>query len=232
MSNKTRTWYDMVKKIHKKGVLEALRNSSEAKAVWCWYTVSLARIIPIHNPWTKSERRVYCLFPYQYHTAQIILQGHAQGKNCKKTSAVSVQHLTEKNIPPRLSILTNPQSLQIYSSVTTKCYRKQDAFIPCQSTQGSKPSKMGKLFGRRKRHRDFQGFHHRGWRCAELKLTQLPLVIFIFKAFTRPLGHQDPMGWKATGQRTHSSSAVKLQHHTTFLGLFRRQAPTSLSSAK
>lgn len=39
----------------------------------------------------KLERRVYCLFPYLYHTPQIILQGHAQGKNCKKTSAVSVQ---------------------------------------------------------------------------------------------------------------------------------------------
>lgn len=34
--------------------------------------------------------------------------------------------------------------------------------------------------------------------CAELKLIQLPLVNYIFRAFTRPLGHQDPTGWKAT----------------------------------
>lgn len=68
--------------------------------------------------------------------------------------------------------------------------------------------------------------------CAELKLILLPLVNFIFKAFTRPLDHHNPVGWKAMGQRKHSNSAVKLQHYSTFLGLFRRQASTSLSSAK
>lgn len=35
LSNQLGTLYDMMKKTHEKGVLEAPRNSTEAKAEWC-----------------------------------------------------------------------------------------------------------------------------------------------------------------------------------------------------